>query len=340
MVVLPHVTKVGSVRKLAAILIASAFVVSVAACSDLPAQVQNCVTPYAAGNASKSITAKGTIGQDPKAKVPTPTVAKKVEVSTVKAGTGLKLGKDDIAIVQLSLYDAKTGTSLGSTGSSGFTRAAAIQSTVGTKEVLSKALQCQTVGSRVATVLTAADYFGSASTATSQGVDPKQLIVAVEDIIKGYRGRATGSLQPLQSGFPSVVTSGNGTPGLTLDLQEPPKTAQHELVRGGSGAVVKAGQKVLLQVQAIAWTNPAPTTTFDSTWTSVTPRFYTLTALKKNAGGQSLDAASVKALVGDRVGSQVLVVVPPKDGYPKGKAPSGYPTDDTLIFVYDILGVY
>ena len=123
---LPHDTKVGHVRKFAAILLASAFVVSVAACSDLPAQVQNCVTPYASGNASKSITANGTIGQNPKAKVPTPTVSKKVEVSTIKAGSGLELGKDDIAIVQLSLYDAKTGTSLGSTGSSGFTRAAAI----------------------------------------------------------------------------------------------------------------------------------------------------------------------------------------------------------------------
>jgi peptidylprolyl isomerase len=190
------------------------------------------------------------------------------------------------------------------------------------------------------TVLTAADYFGSTSAATQEGVPPKQQIVAVEDIIKGYRGRAVGALQPLQSGFPSVVTSGNGTPGLTLDLQEPPKTPQHEVVRGGSGAVVKKGQQVLLQVQAIQWTNPAPTTTFDSTWTSFTPRYYTLTALKKNSGGQSLDKSSVKALVGQRVGSQILVVVPAKDGYPKGKAPSGYPTTGTLIFVYDILGVY
>ena len=217
---LPHNTKVGPVRKIAATLLALAFVVSLAACSDLPAQVQNCVTPYAAGNASKSITATGTIGQDPKAKVPTPTVAKSIEVSTLKQGSGLKLGPDDIADVQLSLYAASTGKSLGSTGTSaGFTRGGAIQTTVGTKQTLARALQCQTVGSRVVTVLTAADYFGSASSATSEGVSPKMVIVAVEDIIRGYRGRATGMLEPLQSGFPSVVTSANGTPGLTLDLQ-------------------------------------------------------------------------------------------------------------------------
>lgn len=334
--------RVGSVRKIAAVVVASAFLFSLAACSDLPAQVQNCSVPYQPGDASKSITASGAIGDNPKAKVPTPTKASRVEVSTLKHGSGLELGKDDVAEVQLSLYDAKSGQSLGSTGdAAGYSRKSALQTTVGTNAALSKALECQTVGSRVATVLTATDYFGTASAATQAGASPKQLIIAVEDIVKGYRGRAIGTLQPLQSGFPSVVTSPNGTPGVTLDLQEPPKTAQHELVRGGSGPVVKAGQQVLLQVQAIQWTNPAPTSTFDSTWTpTFAPRYYTLTALKKNSTGEFLDKSSVKALVGQRVGSQVLVVVPPGYGYPKSNVPSGYPTSGTLIFVYDILGVY
>jgi peptidylprolyl isomerase len=139
------------------------------------------------------------------------------------------------------------------------------------------------------------------------------------------------------------VTSGDGTPGLTLDLQEPPKTLQYETVRGGDGATIKAGQKVLLQVQAVAWTNPPPTGpsgTFDTTWKTHDPRFYTLTPLAADSNGNALDAGSVKALVGQKVGSQVLVVVPPKYGYPSGKAPSSYPAAETLIFVYDILGIY
>jgi hypothetical protein len=314
-----HPSKLGSVRKFAAIIVAAAFVVSVAACSDLPAEVQNCVPTYTSGAASASITASGSF----------------------RKGTGLLLGQDDIAVVQLSLYTAADGKLVGSTGEqSGFSRASALQATVGSaNNAVARALLCERVGTRVVTVLTAAQYFGSASEATTQGVQPGTVIAAVSDIIRGYRGRATGSLQPLQSGFPSVVTAPDGTPGLTLDLQEPPKTAQSELVRGGSGAQVKAGEKVLLQVQAVEWTNPAPTTTFDSTWKTHTPRYYTLTALKKNATSQSLDKSSVKALVGKRVGSQVLVVVPAKDGYPAGKAPSGYPTG-TLIFVYDILGTY
>jgi hypothetical protein len=335
-------SKSGVVRKFAAILLAAAFVGSVAACSDLPAEQTDCAPTYTSGAASESISASGTFGHNPEAKVPTPTITKRVEVSSLKKGSGLLLGEHDVADIQLSLYTAADGKLVGSTGmQSGYVKAAELQTDVGSStNAISRALLCARVGTRVVTVLTAAQYFGTAAESTSNGVTPSTVIVAVADIVNGYRGRATGILQPLQSGFPSVVTAGDGTPGLTLDLQEPPKTLQYEVVRGGSGKKVKAGQEVLLQVQGVEWTDPAPTTTFDSTWTSHTPRFYKLTALAKNKGGQFLDKGSVKALVGQRVGSQILVVVPPKAGYPSGKAPSGYPSGSTLIFVYDILGTY
>ncbi len=340
--VLPKDRRIGLVRKFAAVVVASAIVIGLAACSDLPAQVQGCQTDYSNGTAAKAITATGAIGQNPKAKVPTPTLTKKVEVATTKTGSGLLLGKGDIADVTVTLYTGADGKAADSTG---YGRSKAVQVAVGDTSttlptIFAKSLMCETVGSRVTTVMTAAQFYGSASSATSNDVDPKTVVIGVTDIVKGYRGRAVGTLAPLKSGFPSVVTSPDGTPGVTLDLQEPPKTLQSEVVRAGSGQVVKKGQRVLLQVQGIAWTDPAPTTTFDSTWTSHAPRYYTLTALKKDSAGYSLDAGSVKSLVGQRVGSQVLVVVPAKDGYPSGKSPSGYPTKETLIFVYDILGVY
>lgn len=335
----------GLVRKIAAIVLASAFVVSVSACADLPAEVQNCVTPYQSGDASKAVSASGVFGENPKAHVPSPTVTSKVEVTPLKKGTGLLLGPDDVATAQLTVYAGTNGKKLGATG---YTKGTGSLFTVGLKDSISKSLECQRVGSRLASVMTAKDYFGSASAATAQGIPATTTFVVVMDITKGYRGRAVGILQPLQSGFPSVVTSPDGTPGLTLDLQEPPKTVQVETVRGGTGAKVKDGQTVLLQVQAVAWTSPQPTGTFDSTWKTHRPRFYKLSPLAAVAAnnitngdaGYTLDASSVEALVGERVGSQVLVVIPPKDGYPSGKEPTGYPTGETLIFVYDILGTY
>jgi peptidylprolyl isomerase len=45
------------------------------------------------------------------------------------------------------------------------------------------------------------------------------------------------------------------------------------------------------------------------------------------------------ALVGAKVGSQVLVVIPPKEGFPSGSAPTGVDAKSTLIMVIDVLGI-
>lgn len=44
-----------------------------------------------------------------------------------------------------------------------------------------------------------------------------------------------------------------------------------------------------------------------------------------------------KALEGQKVGSQVLAVIPPAEGY-GAQAQSGIPANSTLVFVIDILG--
>ena len=329
-------------RRFAAIVVAAAFVVSLAACSDLPAEVQNCVPESTSGAASNAITANGAFGSNPEASVPTPTKTKRVETTIVRKGKGLRLGPDDIGVAQVTIYtgaDGKVGASTGTDGK--YSASKAIELSVGDKtNPLGRYVSCQTVGTRSVTVMTAGQYFGSKSKATAQGADPTETLVVVTDLQRGYRGRATGILQPLQAGFPSIVTAGDGTPGVTLDLQSPPKTVRWEVVRRGSGAKVHAGQNLLLQVEGVEWSKPAPTTTFDSTWTTHAPRLYPLKSLAATPDGSfSLDPGSVKALTGQTVGSQVLVVVPSKYGYPSGKAPSGYPTGSTLIFVYDILGV-
>ena len=45
-----------------------------------------------------------------------------------------------------------------------------------------------------------------------------------------------------------------------------------------------------------------------------------------------------KTLVGQKIGSRVLLVVPPKEGYgSKGSSQAGIKGTDTLVFVVDIL---
>jgi len=68
---------------------------------------------------------------------------------------------------------------------------------------------------------------------------------------------------------------------------------------------------------------------FDSSWTKGTPATFQTSGVIPGFG---------KALVGQKVGSQVIAVIPPADGYgTAGQAGAGISGTDTLVFVVDIL---
>jgi peptidylprolyl isomerase len=319
------------VRKTAAIVLASAFIITAAGCAAIP-EPAGCTPNATAGDASKAITATGAFGASPAAKIPTPTVTKKVETSTVVEGKGAQLHTGAVANVQTSIYLGATGQLLQATS---YAPDQALQVTVGIESnVIGRYLQCQRVGSRSTTVLTAKQYFGAAPD-PSTGLTSSDTLVLVTDIQKSFLGRANGPEQPLQSGFPTVVTAPDGTPGVTLSLQSPPKDLRYELVRRGDGATVKKGDHVLLNYTGIDWTTQE---VFKTTWTQFQPEVIAAESIADNAAA-TLDPGSAKAIIGQTVGSQVLVVVPPKFGYPSGKAPDGYPSNSTMVFVYDILGI-
>ena len=202
MVVNPGRSKVGLVRKFAAIVLASAFVLSVAACGDIPAEAQGCTPAYTAGSASQPIKPLSKVGRAPTALVPTPTVAHKIENSAIIKGSGLLLGKDDIAEISATLYDGTTGKpSSASRTVPLLTKATQIELPVGDKSTLlpttvTKALLCQRVGSRLAgTVMTAAQIYGSGKCCKSaRALTPLKRMVLVTDINRGYRGRAWGAV--------------------------------------------------------------------------------------------------------------------------------------------------
>jgi peptidylprolyl isomerase len=58
-----------------------------------------------------------------------------------------------------------------------------------------------------------------------------------------------------------------------------------------------------------------------------------------SATGEGVIPGLAQALVGKTVGSQVLVSVPPQLGYQPENLPPGVGENQTLVFVFDILGV-
>ncbi|RZI86892.1 MAG: FKBP-type peptidyl-prolyl cis-trans isomerase, partial [Microbacterium sp.] len=93
----------------------------------------------------------------------------------------------------------------------------------------------------------------------------------------------------------------------------------------GDGYEVQAGDYVLMQYSGVRWSNGE---VFDQTW-GKSP--YTDATTKFVPGFQ-------KALEGHKVGSQVLVVIPPVDGYGEGEINETDLKGETLVFVVDILG--
>lgn len=93
----------------------------------------------------------------------------------------------------------------------------------------------------------------------------------------------------------------------------------------GVGETVKLNDEITVHYSGFLWGGDK----FESTWDSGTPTQFEL------AEGQ-LIPGFIKALVGQTVGSQVIAIIPPEDGY-GSTATGSIPADSTLIFVIDIL---
>lgn len=327
-------------RKIIAVIVAAGFVALTAGCSSTPSAA-SCTPLEHPGSVSALVTATGSVGSKPKVAFPTPVIASTVQTSTLTVGKGELLTPGSVADAQASLYVGKTGKLLTATT---YDASQPIRLTVGSKatgtsKYIARALQCETVGTRSATVLTVRQMFGAGQLDPSSGVTDNDTLVLVTDAIRGYLGKANGAVQMLQPGFPQVVTTSTGTPGITLPDSNPPSTLMIERLRVGSGAKIARGDLAVLHYTGVLWpTDGAKGTVFNSTWASGTPA--TFDAVPFKASDQTgLVPGLLEALVGQTVGSQVLVVIPPKFGYPSGSSPSTVPAGSTMVFVLDILGI-
>ena len=107
-----------------------------------------------------------------------------------------------------------------------------------------------------------------------------------------------------------------------------PKTLQVKTLIKGTGAVVKKGHDIAVQYTGVIWRTGK---VFDSSWSRNTP-------LTTVIGEGQVITGWDTGLVGQTVGSRVLLVIPPADGYGSaGASQAGINGTDTLVFVVDIL---
>lgn len=178
---------------------------------------------------------------------------------------------------------------------------------------------------RAIMVTTIIEMFGE-GVAAQVGMKDSDPLIVVEDVLTVTQGKAEGKSQALPSGFPTVTLAEDGAPTVTLPPGEPSGKLEIADSIVGSGEKVKEGDNVVVQYQGTNWRTGE---VFDQSWGS---RF----AISFNTEG--VVKGFKAALVGHTVGSQVVAIIPPADGYgEQGNEQAGITGTDTLVFVVDIL---
>jgi peptidylprolyl isomerase len=122
-------------------------------------------------------------------------------------------------------------------------------------------------------------------------------------------------------------------PTLTVPSGTAPTKLSSEVLSQGNGPAVASGQTIVVNYLGQTWEpKDGKPNVFDNSFDRKQPVNFPI------GKGQVISGWD-KTLVGQKVGSRVIVAIPPKDGYGKTGQPSaGIKGTDTLYFVVDILG--
>ena len=136
-----------------------------------------------------------------------------------------------------------------------------------------------------------------------------------------------------KKGLPTV-TMNEGEPA-TIEIPEdkkaPKKLVVQPLVEGG-GAEVAKGDTVRVAYTGALWRNGE---VFDSSANRPEQPFFEF-----EVGAGQVISGWDKGLEGQTVGSRLLLVIPPADGYGSAGQGDTIKGNDTLVFVVDILAAY
>ena len=269
----------------------------------------------------------------PAVSFPQPLKASKSSRNIVKQGTGtLFQGAQDIEF-EYSAFNARTGKMFQSSAWNGSNF---ITQVIGKAETKNATTFCQALagareGAVVTALMNAKDSHGAQAVA-SAGIAANDAVVFVFKLRKVFLPRAIGSAKAPQDGFPQVVLSETGIPGLVMqDWSESaaPTEFRKETLIEGAGKAIRAGDTVTVHYSGFVWSSSK--TKFDSSWDSGNPAQFQLST-------GTVIPGFISAIVGEKVGSQVVAVLPPSVAY-GSQATGSIPANATLIFVIDILGV-
>ena len=282
----------------------------------------------ACGGAIGGVDITGKAGTQPKVKIDEPFSVKSSKCHILVKGTGDAAKEGDTVVLGFEFFDGRTGKSVGSAYDFHDPASVVLNSQVlrGVRIGLAGAQR----GERVVAAIAPKDGYGPANGNPNAGIKKDDTLVFVADVIQVRHtlAKATGTPVPPVTGLPTVKLAKDGKPTITVPAGAPaPTTLVVQPLIKGAGATIAAGQTVTVEYTGVLW---ATGKQFDSSW-GRTPTTFQI-------GKGQVIAGWDKGLVGQTVGSQILLVIPPGDAYGTAGAPNaGISGTDTLVFVVDLL---
>jgi peptidylprolyl isomerase len=260
------------------------------------------------------VTVTGDLGSKPTVTFEPSFAGTEESVKLLQAGTGPVVTDGQRVTFDYVAVSGADGSELGTS------YGAAVQSVmVGSQDLLpivSTALTGQTVGSRVLV-----------ATNKSSGGGEWVLLVFEIKSAETIPTAASGDAVTPDPALPAVTVD-NGVPTIATPTGDAPTQLVVQPLIKGTGPAVTAGQTLTVNYVGLIW---ASATVFDSSWKRGAPVDFAI-------GAGQLIPGFDEGLVGQTVGSRVMLVIPPDKGYgAQGNSQAGIAPTDTLVFVIDIL---
>ncbi|MDR0284427.1 MAG: FKBP-type peptidyl-prolyl cis-trans isomerase [Propionibacteriaceae bacterium] len=281
--------------------------------SDLP------TAPVAAN--LDDITVTGGIGESPTVTVPFPWTADITRTKVLVPGDGMTVPENGLVEINYYGVNARTGEKFDDSYSRGSSVSMSLANTI---PGFGKGLTGQQVGSRVLVAIPGTDAYDPSGGQTGAGIEVGDTLLFVVDILRTSVTGPAGETQPVTDTSLPTVSGDLAAPVVTIASgATPPGATASELLVKGAGPAVESTDGIYVNYAEYLWDGTLVRTTYGSS---------PLTGLLSN----TLKAWQ-GALVGQTVGSRLLIVGTPEDTYPIGNDKVGIAQGSTMVYVIDIL---
>lgn len=267
-----------------------------------------------------AITVTGAPGKQPTVKASWPVSTSTTQSKVLTQGSGRTVEKTSILTINYLGVNGRTGKEFDSS----FKRGAPATFDLGRViPGFSKGLVGKKVGDRVLIVTSSADGYDASGGNPQAGIKVGDSLIFVVDILAVSFPHAEGTAVTPPAGLPKVTVTDN-VPTVTIgDATRPSSLVVQPLVKG-TGPKVKASDIIDVRYRTWVWSSGEMIEDGYGAEPVSSPLEGTIEGWKKG-------------LVGQTVGSRVMLVVPPSMGYPDGTTDPSIAPGQTLVYVIDIL---